>query len=263
MERPGIRAAMGKTLLGICAGLCAAAGLLQAGTVTIGVPESDNIYPFGLSTAGTNSYVGEYQQRYDSSLFEPMYIQSISFSSRATVNRSATYVLSVGLGTTARETDVNYSGFENTFTTVYSGALLANLTATQYDFDLTISLATPYFYNPSSGNLLLDVTMTSATTTPNAETISFEFQVNSAPMARVFNLNGSGAYSGREQGLMTQITYSTVPEPSSCVLIGVGVLVIGWAARRRWSHFANFHLPAASRGAEEERKPSSSPLPSQ
>lgn len=99
-------------------------------------------------------------------------------------------------------------------------------------FDIVINLTTPFFYNPSLGNLLLDVRVFNyggMTTTP------FDFDA-----ANVIG-NASTVQSGvgsptadfvtTSGGLVTQFTFAAVPEPSSLALLALAGLFVCLAVR--------------------------------
>ncbi len=104
------------------------------------------------------------------------------------------------------------------------------------DFDVIITLTTPFLYNPASGNLLLDIRKFSS------EDIGAQLDsvdANNATSRVVgFNVNSATAnlasYNGGETGLVTQFTYDTTPEPGSLALfIGASMTGAGLLARRR------------------------------
>jgi hypothetical protein len=101
------------------------------------------------------------------------------------------------------------------------------------DFDIIINLTTPFLYNPTLGNLLLDVRNFSGGTTT-----AFDVQ-NAAgdSIARVYTqtsgVNSPIADTGNTAGLVTRFTTAAVPEPGTMALFGSGVLALVFTVRRR------------------------------
>jgi hypothetical protein len=210
--------------------LLAAMGGASASTITIGTAAFPNIYPFG-----TTSYAGEYQQVYSGTLFGgPVDITGITFfETRGASAISGTYTLN--LSTTAAGVNslgTSYAsnlGADNT--QFFSGAVSNILTFT----------GGPFLFDPTQGNLLLDLFVSS----PN--TISSDYAAGCSPDTnRVYNLGGSGApttgvidvdCAGAGYGLQTQFTFASavmaVPEPLTLSLFGAGLAGIAGAAAWR------------------------------
>ena len=95
-------------------------------------------------------------------------------------------------------------------------------------FDFFINFSTPFLYNPTLGNLLFDVDVT--TTLGRA---AFDAG-NSPDTGRLFNLGGNGAVTpGPNFGLVTRFDVTAVPEPATISLVGIGVLGMLVAKYRR------------------------------
>ncbi len=211
----------------------APAGLAFADTVTIGAGDVDgNVYPFNDS-----SYAGEYQQVYSASQFSgPEEITAITFfpyvgtpsttiSGDYTIDLSTT---SAGVGTLSG-TYANNIGANNA--QFFSGAVSDVLTFT----------GGPFLYDPSQGNLLLDVSVVTA----NSFTGNSLAAGCSAVTERVFNVGGNGAAvadynvdcSGTAYGLETEFTMTpagtTVPEPHSLLLLLTAIAAVGLAAGKK------------------------------
>jgi hypothetical protein len=132
------------------------------GTITIGTTNEKEPYPFG--TFNDVPYLGEYQQVYASGAFTgPVLISQIAFAYFNSRSLTVNYTLSIGLGTTATQTpDSPGTSFGGGITSVFSGSLSPTFTATTHDFDFLINFTMPFFYDPSQGNLLLDVMVSAA-----------------------------------------------------------------------------------------------------
>jgi hypothetical protein len=108
-----------------------------------------------------------------------------------------------------------------TFTPVFSGPLTINYTSGGA-FDFVINFVTPFTYDPSSGNLIIDIMINS----PSSATAFFSSGEEDPNLSRVFNFNGNGPpTAGPNSGLDTRFTVSSVPDSSSAVfLFGLGLV---------------------------------------
>lgn len=199
--------------------------------VTIGLPAaSNNCFPFGCG------YSGEYQQVYTHGAFSgPITITNLEFfntpyNSHATAMNSGTWTISLST------TSADWTTLSNTFasnigsnnTQVFSGNLAQSWT---FGDTLTIHLSTPFTYNPSQGNLLMDVYATG--TSASGGNIFFDASYNSVT-GRVYHLGGtSGGVIETEGGfgLVTGFSTSAVPIPGAILLFAPGLA--GLAAIRR------------------------------
>jgi hypothetical protein len=210
-------------------------GQARAGSIILGGTGSNNTFPLGFTTPSPG-YLGEYQQIYASSAFPgPVTIESIAFSSSSLPGNppptTRTVDMTVGLSpTTATPSNPGTSYDANKgpgFTTVFSGPLTFH-TLNQDTFDVVIPLTTPFTYDPSSGNLLLDVFVNSS----SGGNAAFQFGFNSPDTGRLYNSGGVGApTAGPHEGLLTEFT-TAVPEPSGFTLLGLGSLGLLVSVRR-------------------------------
>lgn len=225
----GFRAALASALLSIGAINPASA------QVTIGTPNTTtqaNNYPFGSAVGFTN-----FQQRYSSSLFTgPINIGAISlYNSRGTGNfQVGTFNLFLSTTTaTAFSTSDPAGNRTNTpqlFATVTYGL------NTPVPSIITF-LGTPFLYDPSAGNLLLDVTFT-----PNGFNTNPAFLDVIPTSERARSLVSTAATTSAVFGSRGQANFgfvttfdapaTTVPEPSTYALMTTGLVGV-LAARRR------------------------------
>lgn len=119
-------------------------------------------------------------------------------------------------------------------------------------FDVTVTLATPFFYNPANGPLLLDVRNASGAGTEGDPRTQPSFDATeigtssgqaTGATSRVFHLgdvtaatidpNNNFNDGADSLGLVTRFTFSPVPEPSTYALLAAGAAVLGLALRRQ------------------------------
>ena len=205
--------------------------------VTIGLPpdtNSGNCFPFGCA------YSGEYQQVYTSRAFSgPILINDLEFFNTA-VNFGATQMNSgtwtISLSTTSADWNTlspiygDNIGANNT--QVFSGDLFQPWT---FGDTLHISLSTPFLYDPSNGNLLMDVFVSGA----SAAGGEIFFDTNgydndrldgNTIMGRVYTTGNVN----KGYGLVTG--FSTVPEPAPTLLITAGLAIVAAAFKRAGQH---------------------------
>lgn len=211
-----------------------------AAGVIVGLPADSgvgNAFPFG------GSYDGEYQQVYHRSLFfpGPITITDLEFYNTqvnwSTEINSGTWTIS--LSTTLADCNTLSTTFGDNLgsdnTLVFTGDLGQPWA---FGDTLQILLSTPFTYDPLYGNLLMDVGVSGTFTALN---VFFDTngsnggQLNGNEyLGRVFMQSGvppvPTVNSG--YGLVTGFNSSTVPEPSSVALFGLGVAVVGLARRR-------------------------------
>jgi len=206
------------------------------------------------TTEGNDSNFGpffdtsvRYQQVYSASQFPstgPVSITQIAFRPDASVTDPSLFIrfdsVRIDLSTTSRTPGTLSTVFANNIgadnTTVFNSFVFANPSVTgpaagPKNFTVILTL-NPFTYNPSLGNLLLDVR---AVESGGGISAPFDAQLNSPFTAHV-DASGVGSTSGSilPTGVVTQFQFSAVPEPSTLVLNSAGVLLLAsWARWRR------------------------------
>ena len=208
--------------------VCSCAGA----QVTVGGTGTSNVFPF------SRNYSGQYQQVYSSSAFSgPVSIGSVAFESVAPGGSGAySFTGTLGLASTTLTPAMPGTSYLAT-TQVFSGTQTATLTASGSAFDLIFNLATPFTYDPATGNLLLNVTTNSVSDPLPFAAFVFGSSTN---VGRTFNFSGNGApFAGADEGLLTRfgVTPATAtPEFGTVFSLG-GLLAAGgtglWVNSRR------------------------------
>ncbi len=200
-----------------------------------------NVLPFGRTVTSNEPY--RYQQVYNASGFgeqsAPITIDEIRF--RTDSNNTVATTITVGslevrLSTTQAAADgLDNVTFDNNIgpdaTLVYAGGLLwpiPLLSAPPHPFEQTIVLTTPFEYDPSAGNLLLEIYNLSEVF-PFEYTLDLQNTLSDEVSRAVENVVPStGAHviatpqQNQSRGLVTQFVYNT-PEAGT---LGAGVVAL-------------------------------------
>jgi len=205
----------------------------------------NNGFPFNIAFFSLTSQ--RYQQLYSSTEFTgPVLISGIAFRPDATIGSAFSSTLpsiQISLSTTSAAVDGLSTTFANNVggdvTTVFNGALSLSSSFTgplggPKNFDISITFATPFLYNPALGNLLLDVrNFGGGATTQSDSQLS-----GSDSVSRVFtnSLFPAGVNSptgvSDTQGLVTKFITTAIPEPNSLFLLSAGLVVLGFCRRK-------------------------------
>ena len=226
----------------------------------------NNIFPFNIQPSGFVSQ--RYEQVYRASDFgsSPLFITGLAFRPDAQFGSAFSTTLndvSISLMTTTNAPDAlspifaNNEGADKTL--VHSGSLSLSSASIgpaggPKAFDIVINLTTGFLYNPTSGNLLLEVQNFSGgmTTTFDGENTFGD------PVSRVvtLDLNGVNDATGTPDtfGLVTEFMAETaVPEPPSIAIFASAVLVFA-AMRRRGASPQSLRVNSQAGLVDEELK---------
>lgn len=216
--------------------IAAALPAISHANVTAGTADalSGNCFPFGCA------YNGDYQQIYSATQFSaPITIGSIDFyntqaNSFATAMNSGTWTISLST-TSAAVGNLAVPGSGNLGadnTVVFSGNLSQPWT---FGDTLHIGLSQSFTYDPSMGNLLMDIEVSGANDAGGD--VFFDVQMSSSgAMSREYFNNVLNSIATDGWGLVTTFEarrVTSVPEPANALLLVAGLGLVARVARRR------------------------------
>ena len=184
-----------------------------------------------------------FQQVYNATAFSALgeavgLITGVRFVSDINVGRAWTADLphvEISLSVTPRSADELSPVFADnlgTSVTVHNGRLL--LSSDGRGTFAGIDFQTPFAYNPDEGNLLLEIKNYEPTRFPgvpqaNAGPLD-AWNVVGDPVSRVFAIGNANATVGTADslGLTTFFAVTPIPEPSTTVLLALGLCALAW-----------------------------------
>lgn len=196
--------------------------------ITIGINDTGNCIPF--SCLGSN-FLDRYQQVYSSTAFSgPITVGSVSFFQwlagpvdTGTFDVSF-YLTNTDVGTMTASAASNLGTLLSNFGSFnVSGSMPSELTLDGMDFT----------YNPSMGNLLMDVKLTSGSAL-GANNSFFQADSTGLLTQRSIGVGDMLTTSNDAYALVTRFnTVPAVPEPETYALMVLGLGVVGTVARRK------------------------------
>jgi PEP-CTERM motif len=198
-----------------------------------------NVIPLGEAFGS-----GRYQQVYSSSLFPgTVSISSVAFSADQDSLYSAD--ISLRLTTTSSAVGLLSSNLDSNFSTpltkVYSNASFSQAIAGGSEsFGLVFDFsATPFLFDPGSGNLLMDIQISNQRLIPEQYPAFTGFSQGrigaGTAYSRAWDTAGIFGLGSDAGGLRTKIefTATAIPEPETYLLLLAGLGLLGFVTRAR------------------------------
>ncbi len=249
----------------VMAGTGAAFG---ATTYTLGSANDGNCYPFNCNDSGSATGQSiEYQQVFDATQFGAggnitsitffdQFLPGLGFANVPLLSGSYTISLAVtsaAVGGLSTNLASNITSGEATF------LVDAGDPGVGAGFSTLTFNGTPYFYNPASGNLLLDIVVTNQANVTSASyspANGFDAEDAGTSTSRAYQI-GTQAAVADGNGLVTAFDVSTsaVPEPGTYALMGGALVALAAWKKRKMGGVALAALLAAGLSASAWAQP--------
>lgn len=216
------------TALGFALATLASTSASAATSVTVGHATTGNCYPFSCMAGDSTLH---YQQIYAASSFggAALNVDSVSFFKDYAGNMTpSTFLVSFWL-TANPVNGMSSSASAN------EGTLLSNFGTFSLGGAMPDTLTldgSNFVYNPTLGNLVMDVQVTSG---PAASGYYSFFDADTSGSATMRGYGNGDHLSVGTSALVTRFNVSAVPETSTTALLAAGLGLLGVAARRRRS----------------------------
>jgi len=201
-------------------------GVLQADSITLGAPATGrNGFPFGMVAGGSAG--ARYQQVYSSGQFAgPMTITEINFFLH-TAGNLADAVFTLSFSTTSALVDaLNTVNFDANLGV--NNALVTSVDLGGAAAPAVLSFGgAPFAYDPSAGNLLLDIQLTDIVLRGTAF-----YQARNGDAGGIFSRAHNFGVGFEGYGLVTQFVFTPAGAPSAPEFSGTlyGMPNFGWLA---------------------------------
>ena len=213
---------------------------LFAAPFTIGSMDGGDCYPFMCNDSGSS--LGPsimFQEAYNSSFFPgSVTIHSLQFQFfpkfGPAIELGGTYNFSLGysavgraLGSTLSSNFMGSPTAVGTFTVPAGGINFGTL--------LTFNLSTPFAYNPSTADLLLEVDVTNQDDVQNNGTNGYNWaDKTGTQVTRAYCVTNIGCFGDATAALVTTFNPTSIPEPGTLVMFASGLIGLAGFARRRF-----------------------------
>jgi hypothetical protein len=202
----------------------------SAVSLVVGLPgNNQNSFPFGggFAPAAATRYQQAYAASDFSSIGAPILINSVDFMNGRGTLAPSTYSIYFSTITAGIDTlsDVNFDSNRGADNTLFATLTLAGTAPPTLTFS-----GIPFNYNPSHGNLLLDIVVSPGGLASSGFGANYLASNNAVG---VFSRYHNFGISTTGWGLVTQFDYQVVPEPSAIALLFLALTLAG--TFRKWA----------------------------